>query len=311
MPRSLSLLLGTAAMFTALSVVFLELLDHRAADAPQDGEAHEDGSARRLAERISAMAERTMTTHGWQSTLTRALEQAGFSIRPGDLCLVTGIGAAGGALVGTALGGPTLGFLFVLLAPGVAWFVVNQRRDTRRKAFGEQVVVLLPSLAASLRAGHSLSQSIELSSRELDAPAGDELRRVTAEVQLGRDQVEALTAMADRFDSDDLRWLISAIQVHREVGGDLTRVLDRVADTIRARDHLKRQVRTLTAEGRASAKVLTFLPLLAGAVMSATNPTYVDAFTGSSGGRVMLGIAVGLMALGAVWLRSITRLEVG
>lgn len=297
---------GALAVFGALAMALRELL---AGDEALDPGV-EAPPVEPFLTRWSGAIERALVERGWQTSLARSLDGAGVAMRPGQLCLVVAALAVAVGLVGTTSAGAAVGLCGMALTPLIAVGFLRSRRTRRQQAFAAQIVQVLPSLASSLRAGHSFIQAVELAADELDDPAGGELRRVAAEINLGRDQIEALRGMADRYECEDLRWMVGAVEIHREVGGDLTLVLERVTETIRARDRLQREVQTLTAEGRASAKVLGALPLVAGVLMSLINRRTVAAFTGSSGGMALAGLAVVLMAAGWLWLRILTKVEV-
>lgn len=135
----------------------------------------------------------------------------------------------------------------------------------------------------------------------------DELRRLTTEVRLGRDVNDALDAMAERLANEDFEWVTQAIRINREIGGDLSEVLDRVAETIRARNHVRRQVAALSAEGRMSAFVLFLLPIGLAGIMTITNRAYIGLLFSRSIGFVMIGIAVALLTAGGLWLKALVR----
>jgi tight adherence protein B len=120
---------------------------------------------------------------------------------------------------------------------------------------------------------------------------------------------EALTEVADRTGSDDFRWLVQAIGVHREVGGNLAEVLDRVGETLRDRAQLFRQARSLSAEGRTSGIVLLAMPFAVALIMSLTAPGYLAPLYTTGTGLVLLLIALGLMVVGALWLKSIVKVR--
>ena len=114
--------------------------------------------------------------------------------------------------------------------------------------------------------------------------------------------------MANRITSEDLQWVIQAIEIHRQVGGDLAEVLDNVHATIRDRNFIRRQIKALSAEGRLSAVILFILPFGMFGVVTVLNPGYLRELTNSSLGIAMLIVAAGLMTIGGFWLRRITRL---
>ena len=153
----------------------------------------------------------------------------------------------------------------------------------RTERMREQLPDVLTILASSLRAGHSFMQALDAVAREIPQPAATEFQRVVAEIRLGRSTDDALEALSERVGSSDFKWAVLAVNIQREVGGNLAEILDNVADTLRERAQMRRQIRVLTAEGRLSAWVLTLLPL---------------------------GIAVILLVLGVFWMRKIVDIDV-
>jgi tight adherence protein B len=151
-------------------------------------------------------------------------------------------------------------------------------------------------------------QAIDSVAKEGDAPASDEFRRVVTETRLGRDLIDSLRAMADRIQSEDFNWVIPAIEINREVGGDLAEVLDTVAGTIRDRADIRRQVKTLSAEGRLSAYVLLSLPIGIAAFINFSNPSYLVELR-TSPGYYLAGIAILAMIVGGVWLFKLCKIE--
>jgi tight adherence protein B len=129
------------------------------------------------------------------------------------------------------------------------------------------------------------------------------------ESHLGRDLGEALRAMADRIGGEDFRWVVDAIEIHREVGGDLAEILQTVAETIRDRGQIRRRVKTLSAEGRLSGIVLMVLPIAVAILVSFTNPTYLTELTGSTAGQLMIAFGLGFMVMGALWIRRIVKIK--
>jgi tight adherence protein B len=165
----------------------------------------------------------------------------------------------------------------------------------------------LQILAGSLRAGHGLAQGIDTVAREAESPTSEEFRRLTVEARLGRDFVEALGALADRVGSEDFRWMVQAVEIQREVGGDLASILDTVADTVRDRTRVRRQVSALSAEGRMSAYVLMVLPFGLGAIMAVTNRGYLSPLYDSGTGLRLLAVGAVLLTVGGLWLRRIVK----
>jgi tight adherence protein B len=131
-----------------------------------------------------------------------------------------------------------------------------------------------------------------------------------AEIRLGRPAEDSLEALADRVGSADFKWAVLAVNIQREVGGNLAEILDTVSDTLRERAMMRRQIKVLTAEGRLSAWVLTLLPIGIGLYMFSVNPDYIGVLFTDRLGWVMLGVAVVLMGLGILWMRKIVDIDV-
>lgn len=259
------------------------------------------------AERVEELSDSLMKSHGGSARLAAALDAAGLDIRVGEL--LVGVFAAGAVMfgIGFALASPLVGLVLALIVPLVARVVVDQLARRRRKQFADQLADTLQMLAGSLRAGHSLAQAIDTVARESESPTADEFRRVTVETRLGRDFVEALSSMKGRIGNEDFEWVVEAVDIQREVGGDLAEILDSVTGTIRDRTKVRRQVAALSAEGRLSAWVLMILPFGLGAVMAVTNRGYMaPLFTTRTGWMLLAGAATFLVA-GGVWLSRIVK----
>src|SRR5205823_4902099 len=147
-----------------------------------------------------------------------------------------------------------------LLGAFVPYFVVWFKAHRRMQAFEDQLPDLLITMAASLKAGHSFKQGIQSVVDEGQEPAAKELRRVLTDTQLGRPMEEALQETAERIGSKNFSFVITAVNIQRQVGGSLAGLFDMVADTLRQRQQFARKIRSLTAMGRASAYVLVGLP---------------------------------------------------
>jgi len=147
-------------------------------------------------------------------------------------------------------------------------------------------------------------------SQEVAEPMGRELRRVVTEARLGRPLEESLEAVAERMDSKDFAWAVMAIRIQREVGGNLSELLMTVAETMTQRERLRRDVKSLTAEGRISAYVLAVLPVALGIAMFVINPEYMTVLFDENIGRIMLGGGALLMIGGFLWMQAIVKIDV-
>ena len=244
-----------------------------------------------------------------RGALEDALEQAGLKVRPQDFLVLVASGMVALFALGLLVWGPGQGLLLLLLGPLVAWLVVRVATDRRRKKFGLQLDETLSILSGSLRAGYSLPQACATVANEAEAPTSEEFARVINESRVGRPFVEALEDAARRMRNDDFGWIVQAIAINREVGGNLADVLEGVGHTIRERTQLKRQVDALSAEGRFSAIVLGALPFVVFLLVSVANPGYIGRFGDSLLGILMLVMVGILLIVGLFWLRAVVKIK--
>ena len=255
--------------------------------------------------------ERFASAGGFNARLDEKLEQAGLPIRAGEFVALTVVCAMAGTMFAAIL---LPNIVFVLAVGVVGAFGPNvwmsRGRRKRQRAMEDQLGDTLAILASSLRAGHSFLQALDMVAKEIGDPSATEFQRVVAEIRLGRPVDDALWAMADRVNSDDLRWAVIAVNIQREVGGNLAEVLDIVANTVRERAYVRRQVRVLSAEGRFSIGILTALPFLIFAYIVMVNREYVDPLFSTTIGNILLGGGALLMLLGIFVMKRIVRIDV-
>jgi tight adherence protein B len=264
-----------------------------------------------LAGRATAMAETLVRRGNLEEAFLDRLEAAGLNMRVAEYVLVS---------LGSAFGFPLLvlaasrNFILSLLAVPIgtiAPFLFLSIKASRRQAkFDEQLPATLQLLAGALRAGHSLLQAVDTVVREADDPIAGEFQRVLTEARLGRPLEEALDGMAKRMRSVDFEWTVMAINLQRQVGGNLAEVLGTVSQTIRDRYTLKRQIRALSAEGRLSSLILTLLPLVLFVALLAFNPVFLAPLYTTQTGLLLLGGAAVLMCIGILWMRKLTEIKV-
>ncbi|NRQ48291.1 type II secretion system F family protein [Aeromicrobium stalagmiti] len=264
-----------------------------------------------LSEGLVALVDSVLKRRGWVPFPSAEIEMASLRMTAGSLVVLVSTLSFVALLLGTAFFGHVLvGLVLAVLVPIITKVVLRSRGSKRRTAFGEQLDESLQMIASALRAGHSLARALDTASREAPAPTSEEFARIVNENRIGRDLVEALYTTADRMDSQDFRWVAEAVAVQRDTGGNLNEVLDKVGATIRERNQILREVRTLSAEGRMSAVVLMVLPVLVALGMSVSNPGYMAPLFQGSTGFIVLGIAAFLFAVGGVWMRAIVNVKV-
>jgi tight adherence protein B len=261
-----------------------------------------------LSRQATDIAERSLARKDRSSRLNLALERAGMAMRPSEFVVLAATGTFAVFAIVLLLANPLLALITGALVPLACRAILSSRGQRRSERFADQLEQTLPLMAGSLRAGFGLMQSFDAVARESESPTSEEFHRLVVETRLGRDLGDALGSMANRITSEDLEWVIQAIEIHRQVGGDLAEVLDNVHATIRDRNYIRRQIKALSAEGRLSAVILFILPFGMFGVVTVLNPGYLRELTNSSLGIAMLIVAGGLMTIGGFWLRRITRL---
>jgi tight adherence protein B len=255
------------------------------------------------------LGDRVLRRLGRREALAAVLEQAGVHRTPAQLLGVVVGGAVAGNVLGGLAGGPLGAVALTALVPLAVVLTLRVRTSRRRAAFADQLDDTLRLMSSSMRAGHSVLRALEAVSHEAEEPTSEEFVRVLNEVRVGRDLVVALEEVAARMGSEDFSWVAQAVAIHREVGGNLAEVLDRVGVTIRDRTQLRRQARALSAEGRVSAVVLLAMPVVIGVGLQLTSPEYMSRLTGSGTGVMMLATAGLLMVVGAVWVRRVVTVR--
>jgi len=239
--------------------------------------------------------------------LRRTLERAGSPLRPGEYLLIV------------------LVFLFVITSlmfffrgwlgavPVLFLGVVAARVDLlrrlskRQKAFGDQLPDVLQMLASNLRSGQSMIQSIQMVGADAPSPTREEFKRVLIEQRIGRDLTSSFRDLSDRVGSKDFEWVVSAIDINRSVGGDLSIILDRIERTIRARNRIRGQVSAMSAEGKLSGIVLIALPPAIMVLVQIGNPAYLEPLLQSAVGWALLGLAVVMLSIGGFWIMRLSR----
>ena len=260
---------------------------------------------------MTSFGRRFANASGFGEALDMRLEAAGVSLRSGEFVVASAVAAMIAAFVGLAIFKTwVFGLIFAGVGGAAPWFTLQYQLGHRAEKLREQLPDVLTILASSLRAGHSFLQALDTVSKEIPEPAAGEFVRVVAEVRLGRPVEDALGALADRVGSADFKWAVLAVNIQREVGGNLAEILDNVADTLRERAILRRQVRVLTTEGRLSAWVLGIMPFVIALYMYAVNKEYISLLVTTTVGWILLIGALGLLTLGVLWMRKIVKIDV-
>jgi len=225
------------------------------------------------------------------------------------LILSVGLALALG-LAGLLIGGSLIWFALAAAAGAcVPYFYINLRRSWRLARFEEEFPEGIDLLTRAIRAGHPLSSSMGMVADEGPAEVSIEFRQVFEEQRFGIPFEEALLGMVDRLGMMDVRIFAIAVLVQREVGGNLAETLDNLAQTIRKRFYLRRQLKVYTAQGRLTGYALAVLPIVVSLGIYFITPDYITLLFIHPAGKMLLGIALGLQVLGVLWIRKIINID--
>ncbi|MDX3664371.1 VWA domain-containing protein [Streptomyces sp. ID05-26A] len=254
---------------------------------------------------------RRVMSEGGAAKLADRLDLAGMKASPAEWTLLRFCAGAGLAALLTVL---TTWWIGVPLGALLGWLagalVVRSRASKRRAAFADQLPDVLQLVASSLRSGFSLAQSIDAVVRDDTQPTAGEFSRALAATRIGAELEDALDRVATRMRSADLAWVVMAIRIQRQVGGNLAEVLMNTVATMRDRAQTRRHVRALSAEGRLSAYVLVGLPIFLAGFLFWFRAEYMRPLYTTLIGVVMLSCAAVLVVLGSLWMRKLVRVEV-
>ena len=258
------------------------------------------------------LADRVVQRRGFEAVLSRRLEAAAIPLKSSEWLLVHVAVTVGLALALYVLsGGTALATLLGLVVGGVApRLYLAIKKSRRENAFLAALPDTLQLLAGSLQAGYSLPQALSTVAREGQEPVVTEFNRALVEARLGVPLEDALEAIAARLESKDFLWVVIAVRIQREVGGNLAEVLTTVAATLRERERLRRQVQTLSAEGRLSAWILGALPPLFTVYLIFVRPEYLRVLYTDPAGIVFIVAGVLLLVVGGFWMSRIVKVQV-
>lgn len=274
--------------------------------------AHAQQDEGKLASSAVSLMSRVLSTGNAEPKLAQRLDRAGISRSPAEWAL---FGVCVSVILAAALTVLTSNlFVGVLVGAVAGWagmrLLLSVKISRRCAAFDEQLPNVLQLIASSIQSGFSLAQAMDAVVREDAQPASGEFARALAETRIGVDLTDALEAVAVRMQSTDLHWVVMAVRIQRETGGNLAEVLRNTVATMRERAYLRRQVRTLSAEGRLSAYILLALPVLVGGWLFISDPSYMRPLYLTFLGLGMLIGALVLVVIGAIWMRNLIKVEV-
>jgi tight adherence protein B len=243
--------------------------------------------------------------------LQMMMQQAAVSMTTGAfLALTLGLSVGLGLVVLMLFRSWFAAILFAALGAWIPYLWLKRKRNRRMYAFEEGLPDAIDLLGRAIRAGHPLSSGLKMVADETQEPIAGEFQRTFEEHRFGVPFDDAIQDLADRVDIVDVRILVTAILIQREVGGNLAEVLDNLASVIRARFTIRRQLRVYTAQGRMSGYVLAALPIIVGGIIYLLNPEYGALMFTHPLGRFFLGLAATMQIIGYLWIRKIINIDI-
>jgi tight adherence protein B len=258
---------------------------------------------------------RGLVSGGWADRTRTQLAQAGLSLKVSEylvLRVLAGAGVAAVTIVVTS-GSPVgliagvVGGLVGSFVPALVVAVIRARRQAKMEA---QLPEALALISGSLRSGFAFTQSLELAAKQLEPPISHELNLVIRDTSLGASSDSALGQLSTRTGSYDIDLMVSSVLVQRTTGGNLSEILDNVAETVRERERLQSDIKAITSSQRLTGLVLGLYPALLWLILTATAPSIYKVLVTEPEGRILLAIAATLQIAGALAIRRILRLEV-
>ena len=258
----------------------------------------------------SRLEQRLLSTGAGRSLADLLLQSRSRRSLPGFLAISGLIALATGVTAGVGYGSVPAGGCAAAAGFAVYGAALRLRRKRRCERFAAQIPATAAMMARALRAGHSVPQILELAADQSKDPLREDFAQLSREQRLGMPLRDALLQMSRRVPVPDLRFLVSAILIQKETGGDLIQILERTAALIEERLRIRGQIRTFTAQGRMSAWVLTALPVALLLLLAIAMPDYAKTLFHDPAGRHMLMTGTVLLIVGGYTIRRIVNIEV-
>ena len=298
--------------FGLLLVLWMQSRDDRErqveAEVRTEPKRRKSGLLARLGVGASAVRDMVVTQPDKRG-LDRDLDRAGVDLRSGEFIIIHATVVVIAVVTGLVFIGLFGAIILGSVGAAAPRMVLSTIISRRREAFADQLEGTLQIIAGTLRSGYGLAQAMSTVAAESPTPTSAEFGRVVVENRLGRTVEDAMRAMAERLENEDLEWVVEAIEIQHEVGGNLAEVLDTVTGTIRDRNNIRRQVKALSAEGRISAIILIALPFAVAGLIAVATPDYLSELFSTVIGRIMLGFAGFMMLLGTIWIKKLVKVE--
>ncbi len=278
-------------------------------------ETDDDGRPmlRRNASSIPALS-RMLNARGHAQRWAIDLERAGLTLRPGEYFIMRVMFGALAAAVVTLIGRNPVAFLVSLLVGLVVFMLpavwLRMRVRSRINKINSQLVEAITLIASAQRAGFAFAQGVDVAAKRVGPPMSVELNRMLLDINLGASTESALTAMNDRIQSDDVDMVVTAILIQRQTGGNLAEVLDNVTETMRDRERIHGEIKTLTSSQRFTGWVLSLWPAVLALGFFAISPSIMSLLWTTGGGLVLLGLWFVLNLMGIFTIQRILDIDI-
>jgi len=267
---------------------------------------------------VTDWVNRRVASSSMGDRVARELARADLKFKVAEYYALVFISSIGGGVIAFLLQSHPASFVIGAIAGFFApRFYVKRQQAVRIRKFDDQLGDMLNLMTNGLRAGYSINQAMEAVSRELPAPISDEFRRVVQEMQIGIPMESALDNLLRRIPSEDLDFVVTAINVQREVGGNLSEILDTISFTIRERVRIKGEIRVMTANVRTSGAILSLIPVGLALALWFLSPEYIGEFFAENGfvpqplcGFIAVAVIIGLILSGYFVMMKIADIEV-
>ena len=254
---------------------------------------------------------RLLTGTSFQDEAQIELLRAGLLLRPSELILLALLAMVGGGVMGFILLRTPAGAMVTAPVGAVLpWIWIKMRQGSRQRSMMNQLPDAMDMLATALRTGFSFLRGLQLIASQMQPPISEEFRRVAAEVQMGMGTSDALDGLIDRTRSYDLELVVAAVQIHLNVGGNLSEILDSISGTIRERIKLQGEINAATAESRLSGGVLMSMPFFVALAIHSISPHYMDPLFTTPFGMVIAVVAGTMLVLGVLVMRRLMEIDV-
>jgi tight adherence protein B len=265
-----------------------------------------------VARSVMGVADKVVKNRDLETRLGQRLDAGGIPLKPAEwLLLHLGIAFCVPLLVLFLTNANiVLTVLAVFLSVFGPWGYLKVKKALRTRAFLAQLPDVLQLMSGSLSAGYSLPQAVDAVVRQGNEPVATEFNKALVEARIGAPIEDALDDVGTRMGSVDFGWVVMAIRIQRDVGGNLAEILSTVSATLRERERLRRQVQVLSAEGKLSAYILGGLPIAFGFYLLLTRPDYLKPLITDPIGWLLLGGMAMLMVVGSFWMKKVVTVEV-